>query len=88
MRDRILKDKSEKAQKVFIDSIDTQAVLSLASSYHNDEPCQVFRAPANGSFNVCFFVAFAQDKWVVRFPIPGNVPWIDEKIEVEVATMK
>ncbi|KAM5346690.1 hypothetical protein ACJ41O_009695 [Fusarium nematophilum] len=29
----------------------------------------------------------SSNRWVVRIPFPGRVPWIDEKIDSEVATM-
>ena len=28
------------------------------------------------------------EKWVIRIPFPGRVPWIDEKVDSEVVTMK
>jgi len=88
MRDYIVEDKAHKARARFIDSIDPETILRLASSYHNGDPCETFRPPEHGSYNVCFFVEFADARWVVRLPIPDRVPWIDEKLEVEIATMK
>ncbi|KAH0594388.1 hypothetical protein MHUMG1_07738 [Metarhizium humberi] len=95
MRDLILDAKAQEAPQRFIASIDQSEILKLASSYHDNEPCQVFQPVKHGSFNVCFFVQFATpssdgvpDRWVVRLPIPEEVPWIDEKMDVEIATMK
>ncbi|KAK1767337.1 hypothetical protein QBC33DRAFT_65943 [Phialemonium atrogriseum] len=98
MRDPILQDKMITERERFVNSIDPEAVCRLASSYHNGDHCKVFRPPKHGSFNVCWFVEFdltavsrdtqvRPDRWVVRIPISPRVPWIDEKIEVEVATM-
>ncbi|OAA63396.1 phosphotransferase enzyme family protein [Niveomyces insectorum RCEF 264] len=88
MRDYIAQDRSKKACAEFIQAIQPEEILQLASSYHDNEPCKIFRPPAHGSFNVCFFVAFEKDHWVVRLPIPSSVFWVDEKLEAEVATMK
>jgi hypothetical protein len=90
--DRICRERAR-----FVKSIDQDAILTLASSYHQDTPCKFFKPLKHGGFNVCFFVelenpdAQAQKhRWVVRIPIPLWLPaaWINEKIEVEVATMK
>ena len=88
MRDLIIEDKAHKARAELIDSIEPETILRLASSYHNNEACKMFQPPSYGSYNVCFFVEFADDRWVVRLPIPDRIPWIDEKLEVEIATMK
>ncbi|KAJ9130438.1 Aminoglycoside 3'-phosphotransferase/choline kinase domain protein [Pleurostoma richardsiae] len=94
MRDRIVEEKVVLEREAFIASIDRDAIRDLASSYHNGDECTIFRM-RHGSFNVCFFVEFdppphgrRRDKWVVRIPFPGRVPWVDEKIDSEVATMK
>lgn len=94
-----MQDKMMRERERFVNSIDPEAVCRLASSYHNGENCKVFRPPKHGSFNVCWFVEFdlpavskdpqvKPDRWVVRIPISARVPWVDEKIEVEVATMR
>lgn len=96
MRNFIVEDRAHKARDEFIATIQDSKILALASSYHNHEPCHIFRPLARGSFNVCFFVEFeatpvgskSRDRWVVRIPIPSRVPWPDEKIDSEVATMK
>lgn len=97
MRNFIVQDRILRERARFVESIDQAAILSLASANHNNTPCRFFRPLKHGGFNVCFFVEFEQldpqDKiwrWVVRIPIPGRTPvaWIDEKVEVEVATMR
>ncbi|KAF5020347.1 hypothetical protein F66182_7630 [Fusarium sp. NRRL 66182] len=95
MRDLIAEAKAQAAEKAFVTSIDERDILDLASLYHDNKPCQVFQPSKQGSYNVCFFVQFAApstggspDRCVVRIPIPEQIPWIDEKIDVEVATMK
>ncbi|KAK1765089.1 hypothetical protein QBC33DRAFT_594069 [Phialemonium atrogriseum] len=94
MRNRIVDEKITREREEFIGSIERQAICDLASSYHDSVGCKVFRT-THGSFNVCFFVEFnpvspggKPDRWVIRIPFPGRVPWIDEKIDSEVATMK
>lgn len=94
MRNRIVRENIVFEREEFIRSIKREAICELASSYHGGVGCEVFKTE-HGSFNVCFFVKFEPvtpgkkpDKWVVRIPIPGRVPWIDEKINSEVATMK
>ena len=91
MRNAILKDKADKARQRFIDSIDSEAICRLASSYHVGLPCKPFGSPKHGSFNVCVFVEFdtsPPERWAVRIPLPARAVWIDEKIEIELATMK
>lgn len=88
IQDRIKRDRTR-----FIESIDQDQILQLASSYHkNKSRCKFFKPLKHGGFNVCFFVEFVdtRDRWVVRIPIPGRTPvhWIDEKLEVEIATMR
>lgn len=76
-------------KKAFVESIDQDAILRLASRYNGHRPCQIFRT-SNGSFNACFFVEFPHDdtRWVVRIPIDSTVhsPWA--KVRGEVATMR
>ncbi|KPM42256.1 hypothetical protein AK830_g4293 [Neonectria ditissima] len=94
MRDMIVDAQAHEARSRFIESIDQNDILKLASSYHSNKPSQIFRPVKHGSFNVCFFVEFpnqdtldAPDRWVVRLPIPDRVLWVNEKIDVEIATM-
>lgn len=74
----------------YIEAIQAEAVLKLASSHNRGRDCIEFRERAHGSFNVCFFVEFPSDgtKWVVRFPICPVIhdPW--RKLQAEVATME
>ncbi|KAJ4309037.1 hypothetical protein N0V84_011734 [Fusarium piperis] len=92
MRDRIIDDQIRRQRETFIRHIQEEkrdSICALASSYHDNTPCTIFSV-AHGSFNVCVFVQFdgpLADRWVVRIPFPGRVPWIDEKIDSEVATM-
>lgn len=91
MRNAILKDKAEKDRQRFIDSLDTEAICRLASSYHGGIPCTTFGSPKHGSFNVCIFVKFetnSPERWAVRMPLPARAAWIDERIETELATMR
>lgn len=94
MRDKIVEEKVVLEREAFIRSVDRQAICDLASSYHSGVGCTIFRTK-HGSFNVCFFVEFnppshggQPDRLVVRVPFPGRVPWVDEKIDSEVATIK
>ncbi len=59
MRDEIVRHRVRAARDFFIDSIDPAAVCRLASSYHNDDSCALFKPAKRGSFNVCFFVEFS-----------------------------
>lgn len=95
MRDRIVEDQIRRERETFIRLLKEEkgeAICALASSYHHDTPCNVF-AVTHGSFNFCFMVQFddplttSADRWVVRIPFPRRVPWIDEKIDSEIATM-
>ncbi|KAJ4196200.1 hypothetical protein NW759_016418 [Fusarium solani] len=91
MRNVILKDKADKARQLFINSLDTETICRLASSYHAGLPCKAFGSPKHGSFNVCVFVEFdisPPERWAVRIPLPARAAWIDEKIEIELATMR
>lgn len=75
--------------KAFIESIDSEAICSLASGYNHGQPCRVVNR-SNGSFNVCFCVEFDNDgpKWIVRVPILPSIykPW--QKLLGEVATLR
>ncbi|KAM5347093.1 hypothetical protein ACJ41O_010098 [Fusarium nematophilum] len=71
-----------------------QAVCDLAASHHGGTPGRIFSI-THGSFNICVCVQFDDPpagapphRWAVHIPFPGRVPWIDEKIDSEVATMK
>lgn len=77
-------------KKAFIDSIDRNAVCSLASRYNNSKPCRIFQDATNGSFNVCFFVEFVGEdtRWVVRLPIEPAIHNVWDKVQSEVATMR
>lgn len=92
MRNAIIKDKADKERQRFVESIDTDAICRLASSYHAGVPCKTFGSPKHGSFNVCVFVEFDScsppERWAVRIPLPARTAWIDEKIEAELATMR
>ncbi|KAM5349986.1 hypothetical protein ACJ41O_006491 [Fusarium nematophilum] len=95
MRDFIIEDLGNKSRHQFVKSVDEKSILRLASLYHSDEPCKIFRPTEYGSYNACFFVEFIGpssigrfDRWVVRIPIPARVPWINEKLDAEIATMK
>ena len=52
MRDLIVDSKAKESRQRFITSIDQGEILKLASSYHDDEPCHVFRPVKHGSYNV------------------------------------
>jgi len=82
-------DQRKQARKAFIESIDSDAVCTLASKFHNGRSCRVV-GRESGSFNVCFFVAFGQDEpeWVVRIPIEPALddPW--NKLLSEVSTLR
>ena len=80
------------AREGFIKSINTDRIVQLASLYHNNDDCIIFKI-THGAFNVCYCIKFTpaigdQDRWVVRIPIPCRAHWVEEKLEVEVATMK
>ncbi|RKK11075.1 hypothetical protein BFJ66_g16731 [Fusarium oxysporum f. sp. cepae] len=82
-------DQYNQARRAFIDSLDSDAVCSLASKYNNDKCCRVVNK-TSGSFNVCFFIEFGTEepKWVVRIPIEPavNNPW--DKLLSEVTTIQ
>ncbi|KPM39894.1 hypothetical protein AK830_g6678 [Neonectria ditissima] len=87
MRNAVIKDRADKERQRFINSIDTDAICRLVSSYAG-LPCKTFGSPKHGSFNVCVFVEFETMRWAVRIPLPARAAWIDEKIETELATMR
>ncbi|KAL2755820.1 hypothetical protein ACRALDRAFT_211013 [Sodiomyces alcalophilus JCM 7366] len=99
MRNLIAQTQVHTARDDFIAAIDQDAVLRLASSHHNDDPCHFFQPPARGSYNICYFVQFSPpdpardnaaegDKWVVRLPLePCLALGGRDKLETEIATM-
>jgi hypothetical protein len=93
MRDHVWTDERNREQRRWVESLDEGTICSLASSFHGGDPCTIFQDRRRGSFNVCFFVQFTRpphDRWVVRLPIAGAVPqpMLDEKLEIELATMR
>ncbi|KAJ2902631.1 kinase-like protein [Zalerion maritima] len=68
------------------------SILSLASSYNNNQPCEIFKPYDSGTFNLCYFVRFPRtnQRWVVRFlmKIPDMAYPYDKRVEGEVSTMK
>ncbi|KAH7157741.1 hypothetical protein B0J13DRAFT_581780 [Dactylonectria estremocensis] len=91
MDQAILKTEVEREIERFVESINTNAICRLASSYHGGVPCQKSRVPKHGCFNVCIFVVFntsPPDRWVVRIALPALAAWIDERIETQLANMK
>ncbi|KAI9754024.1 MAG: SF3a splicing factor complex subunit [Chaenotheca gracillima] len=67
----------------------SDGVCELASKYRDGQPCQL-AGIFSGSFNFCIKVQFESDlqEWVMRFPLPGKVMFIEEKLRNEVATMR
>ena len=62
-------------------------IRQLASSYNSDKRC-FLGEPIEGSFNRCYPVDFDDGtRWIIRFPIPGKVVCVEEKLRSEVATM-
>lgn len=96
MKDEIIEGQIKREREAFIQNIwdaKGHAICDLASSHHGGTPCHIFSI-THGSFNICVCVQFDSARvgapplrWVVRIPFPGRVPWIDEKIDSEVATM-
>lgn len=79
----------EESSRRFIESLDEDAIASLAS-YHNDgKDCRVFSSKS-GSFNACFFIEFLKEdtRWVVRVPAEPVVHDAFGKIQREVATVE
>ncbi|KAH7175799.1 hypothetical protein EDB81DRAFT_771123 [Dactylonectria macrodidyma] len=91
MANLVVRAKVEREIDQFVESIDTDAVCRIASSYHGGVPCKTFGAPKHGCFNICISVVFdtsPPEKWVVRIALPALDAWIDERIETQLATMK
>ncbi|KAK0721847.1 hypothetical protein B0T26DRAFT_700441 [Lasiosphaeria miniovina] len=82
-------DQIEGALKAFIDSIDPDAVCSLASLHNSSKNCRMFRDAASGSYNVCYFVEFDDGtQWVVRIPLEPCISNVWDKVQSEVATIR
>ncbi|MBE3045483.1 hypothetical protein IMZ48_23640, partial [Candidatus Bathyarchaeota archaeon] len=62
-------EQQEARSKRFIESLDEDAISSLASRHNDGKDCWVFSSKS-GSFNACFFVEFLGEgtRWVVRVP--------------------
>ncbi|KAL2192125.1 kinase-like protein [Thermothelomyces heterothallicus CBS 203.75] len=79
----------EEGLKAFIDSIDPNDVCKLASQHNSSKTCRMFRDPANGSYNVCYFVEFEDGtRWVVRIPLEPYISNVWDKVQSEVATVR
>ena len=97
MLDRIVENRIHRARDKFIDAIRPGDICSLASSYHDNDPCDFFKEPKRGSYNICFFVQFRidgkiserGDRWVVRVPLSPCLAFgAQAKMEREFATMQ
>jgi hypothetical protein len=92
MRDAMKCDQLDEERDRWVNSLDEGEICRLASSFHNGDPCTIFRPRKRGGFNICFFVEFESplERWAVRIPIPVMVPKtvLDEKTEIELATMR
>jgi len=82
-------ERVQEERERFIKGIDKDAICRLASSYHNGEPCSIFKEPSYGSYNLCIYVAFSLsgDRWVIRIPIVPCLASVEEKLEQEVGAM-
>ncbi|XWW94102.1 hypothetical protein V2A60_002044 [Cordyceps javanica] len=80
----------EQRKEDYIRSINTQDVCALASYYHDSQPCAEFRGRKRGSYNICYFLEFANDqtRWVVRFPLIPILQDAHRKLDCEIATME
>lgn len=93
-RHAVLHAPRTRARDQFIASIQEDDVLRLVSSYHNADPCNFFRTPNRGSYNICYFVQFlSQDgdteKWAVRVPLEPCLAFGGQnKLESEIAAMQ
>ncbi|KAK4156988.1 hypothetical protein C8A00DRAFT_12124, partial [Chaetomidium leptoderma] len=66
-RDGVVQARVHRERDGFIASIKDEDVCHLASIYHNDDSCVLFKPSVRGSYNICYFVEFTTgDKWVVR----------------------
>ncbi|KAI0448833.1 phosphotransferase enzyme family protein [Xylaria acuta] len=89
LRDFIAQTRIHKERDAFIASIRETQVCNLASSHRRGDHCRYFKAPVRGSYNVCFFVEFADgEKWAVRVPLAPCLAFgAKSKLESEIATM-
>ncbi|KAL2128843.1 hypothetical protein VTI74DRAFT_8575 [Chaetomium olivicolor] len=92
MRSQIKTDEIDAARGQWVAALNDSDICRLASSFRGGDPCTIFRPRQHGAFNVCFFVEFKSpwQRWVLRIPIPISLPkaLLDEKTEIEVATMR
>ncbi|KAL2754271.1 hypothetical protein ACRALDRAFT_2048712 [Sodiomyces alcalophilus JCM 7366] len=77
-------EQQEARSKRFIESLDEDAIASLASRHNDGKDCWVFFSKS-GSFNACFFVEFLGEatRWVVRVPVEPVVHDAFDKIQRE-----
>lgn len=81
-------EQQEARSKAFIDSLDEDAIASLASRHNDGKYCWIMSSKS-GSFNACFFVEFLEGtRWVVRVPAEPVVYDAFGKIQREVATIE
>ncbi|KAM5347251.1 hypothetical protein ACJ41O_010256 [Fusarium nematophilum] len=75
------------------DEARASSLTGWVSTFHPDRlPCKLTTHKLNdnrGAYNMGCKVEFdSGEKWIVRFPMVGKVITLDEKVEIEVATMK
>jgi len=89
LKDRLVQSRIHRERDQFIASISEHQVLTLASSYRNDEPCDFFDKPKRGSYNICYFVRFHDGpKWVIRVPLTRCLALGGRKLDSEIAMMQ
>ena len=97
LKDQIVHSRVHRERDQFIATISEADVCRVAPSHHNGDSCSFFKSPSRGSYNICYFVQFAQnndsageaEKWVVRVPLePCLARGGRSKLESEIATMQ
>lgn len=90
---------ADKRRRLFVRQIEARLgeFCDLAKYYHPEHSiCEPFIPQGHkqcikyGSFNLCVFARFKTPKnneWVIRVPFPDSSPWIEERLQSEVATM-
>lgn len=88
--DEIIQLRTNRERDRFVKKIKEKDVLAVAASHRDGMACEVFKRSVVGSWNVCFFVRFADGaRWAVRVPLlPCLGAGARDKLESEVAAMQ
>ncbi|GAB1311906.1 hypothetical protein MFIFM68171_02116 [Madurella fahalii] len=89
-RDGLIRARVHYKRNCFIASIRDEDICHFASIQHNRNSCILFKSFVRNSYNVCYFIEFANsDRWVIQVPLAPTLALdATDKLESEVAAIQ